>query len=93
MRWVSGAEEEAGDEGVNEPTITINDVTLSEAQAATVRCAIEAFSADLRANGLGDDEHGHAMTIAYLRRIGELRHLIFGAFAVPTTPAQPASDT
>jgi hypothetical protein len=43
----------------------------------TVRAAIENFDADLKQNGLGDDEHGVEMTKLYRDRISEIRSLIF----------------
>lgn len=62
-----------------EPTVTINGKRLTEAQAMTVRVAIEHFASDLREEGLGGDEHGKTMTAAYLARISEIRRLIFNA--------------
>ncbi len=55
-----------------EPKITINGKSLTEAQAMTIRVAVNSFSIDLQSNGLGDDEHGKAMTKLYLERIKEI---------------------
>ena len=62
---------------MTEPTITINGVTLSQGQAMTVRVALSAFAMDLR-DGLGDDEHGKAMTAAYRARLSEILKIIHG---------------
>lgn len=59
-----------------EPIITINGVTLTNAQAATVRCAIADFWEQLTTEGLGDDAHGHAMVAAYTARLREVSALI-----------------
>lgn len=61
---------------MNEPTITINGRTLSEAQAMTVRVALNNFATQLAAKGLGKDEHGKAMTAGYLQHIAELQRLM-----------------
>jgi hypothetical protein len=61
----------------SEPTITINGITLTDAQAMTVRVAIESFAFDLTSDGLGEDDHGVTMTKNYLARIDEIRSLIF----------------
>ncbi|MGI9411575.1 MAG: hypothetical protein ACR2OV_15965 [Hyphomicrobiaceae bacterium] len=45
-------------------------------QIMTLRVAIESFAFDLKENGLGDDEHGKAMTEAYLARIAEIRLIL-----------------
>jgi len=60
-----------------EPSIEVNGVALTTAQAMTVRVAIESFASDLQGGGLGDDEHGKAMTAAYRARIDEIREIIF----------------
>ena len=56
---------------MSEPTITINEIRLTKAQAMTVRGALNAFSVDLQ-DGLGNDEHGKAMTEAYQNRLSEI---------------------
>jgi hypothetical protein len=64
---------------VSEPRITINGQELSEGQATTIRVAIESFAADLRSDGLGDDDHGRKMVAGYMARLNEIRDLIFSA--------------
>tara|TARA_R110000868_G_scaffold55293_2_gene171979 strand:- start:135 stop:344 length:210 start_codon:yes stop_codon:yes gene_type:complete len=59
-----------------EPAITINGRALTNGQAMTVRCAIEAFAYQIE-DGLGDDAHGVSMTRAYRNRISEIRDMIF----------------
>jgi hypothetical protein len=59
-----------------EPTITINGHALTEAQAQTVRCALDTLRETLTEKGLGDDEHGLYMTKAYLARIAEIQELM-----------------
>lgn len=56
---------------MDEPTITINGQTLSVGQAMTVRVALSAFQFGLK-DGLGDDEHGKAMTAGYQARLSEI---------------------
>jgi len=60
-----------------EPTITINGFTLNEAQAMTVRVAIEHFAVDLESDGLGDDDVGKRITDGYLKSIESIREIIF----------------
>lgn len=54
-----------------EPNIVINGKLLTVGQAMTVRVAIGSFLMSLE-EGLGDDEHGKAMTEAYRTRIREI---------------------
>ena len=61
-----------------EPTITINSVPLTTAQAMTMRVALESFATDLHNHGLGDDHHGTTMTHAYLAAIKAIRVLMQG---------------
>jgi hypothetical protein len=57
----------------NEPTIVINGHTLTDAQAMTVRVAVNNFLHGLREDdALGDDEHGRAMVTAYRDRLNEI---------------------
>ena len=56
---------------MSEARITINDVTLTEAQSMTVRVALEAFASELAAN----DEVGDIAAL-YLERIKEIRRLL-----------------
>ena len=55
----------------DEPAITINGRVLTPAQAATVRCAIEAF-----ASTASDPEVG-AIGPVYLDRIREIRRMMY----------------
>lgn len=57
---------------MSEWQITINGRALTTGQAMTVRVALESFALSLR-DGLGDDEHGKAMTAAYIARVEEIR--------------------
>lgn len=60
-----------------EPTITLNGVTLSPAQAMTMRVALQDFLMSLSAqDALGDDEHGHAMRGGYLARGREINAIM-----------------
>jgi hypothetical protein len=59
----------------HEPTeakITVNGHALSYGQSMTVRVALASFARDLEEEGLGDDEHGIAMTRLYQRKINEI---------------------
>lgn len=58
---------------MSEARITINGVELTVGQAMTIRCALNSFGASLVEDGLGGDEHGNAMTEAYLANIREIR--------------------
>ncbi len=58
---------------MNEPQMAINGLALTRAEAMTVRVAIEEFALSLTCDGLGDDEHGKAMTAAYIAAIDRLR--------------------
>lgn len=60
-------------EKMGEPRITINGVVLSNGAAMTIRVAVENFAMWLHENGLGEDEHGQAMTKGYLDRIKDIR--------------------
>lgn len=62
-----------------EPVVTINGVTLNNAQAMAFRVAISNFLADMQDPlALGDDEHGRFMTAAYRTRMQEIERMIFG---------------
>ena len=56
-----------------EPRITINGQAMPPSVSATIRVAIESFAFDLTNEGLGTDDHGRAMTAAYLRNIAAIR--------------------
>lgn len=62
----------------NEPDIIINNKTLSVGEAMTFRVALENFAMYLHEGELNEDEHGRAMTVAYLARIDDMRKKIFG---------------
>lgn len=64
------------DEDWREPIITINGVSLTIAQAMTVRVAIQSLAMSLEQCGLGDDEHGRKMTEGYLGAINGINGLI-----------------
>lgn len=56
----------AGDKP-NEPFITINGQPLTVGESMTVRNAVTTFHAEMRTEGLGDDEHGKRMAEAYAK--------------------------
>lgn len=58
-----------------ESIITVNGVTLTEAQSLTVRVAVQIL-ASLCEEGLGEDEHGKAMAKGYLIAIREINYLL-----------------
>ena len=60
---------------MSEPTITINGVFLTQAQAMTVRVAIENFAIDL--TGELKEEIG-GIGQSYLERIAEIRKAMYG---------------
>ena len=63
----------------SEPRITVNGVPLTEAQAMTVRVALNHFSVDMDEPGaLGGDEHGKAMSVLYRKRAGEVLDMMTG---------------
>lgn len=59
-----------------EPEIIINGIKVTDGMAMTIRVAIETFSVDLQ-DGLGDDDHGRAITKGYQANIDKIRDLIF----------------
>ncbi len=62
---------------MTEPTIIIGDKMLTEGQSMTVRVALNNFLIELQdGDGLGDDEHGRAMTAAYRDRIIEVLRMM-----------------
>ncbi|MDO9177559.1 MAG: hypothetical protein Q7U16_04410 [Agitococcus sp.] len=64
-----------------EPAIQINGRILTEAQAMTVRVAIENFSVDVAGDGLGSDERGLQIAAAYRERVAEIRHVMYNVAA------------
>lgn len=59
-----------------EPSITVNGTALTPGQAMTLRVAMESFAGDLSRDGLGDDDHGRAMTKAYLENVAAIRRVM-----------------
>lgn len=68
-----------------EPLITIWGKELSIAQSITIRVALESFRSDLIQNGLGNDEIGKKIAMEYLKRIEELRVLMFETVTPPSS--------
>ena len=64
---------------IEEPKILINGVSMTSAQAGTMRTALEHFASSLKEKGLGDDVHGETMTRLYLERIEEIRAVMLNA--------------
>lgn len=62
---------------MNEPTIVINGVTLTEGQAMAVRVAVCSFRTDMLENGLGDDEPGFAIANGYIANSDAVINLMF----------------
>lgn len=53
---------------MNEPTITVNGHTLTEAEAMTVRVALYDYATQLgEPDALGDDQSGRELAAGYLR--------------------------
>jgi hypothetical protein len=62
---------------MNEPTITVNGVTLTEAEAISVRVAVSSFLGEMQGpNPLGNDAHGIFMAAAYTRTLTEVERLM-----------------
>lgn len=55
-----------------EAAITINGTRLSDAQSMVLRVALTQFASVIAEEGLGEDEHGKIMVIAYLARADEI---------------------
>ena len=66
----------AGRDMTEEPIIIINGKATTEAQAMTIRCALDSFYSTLREEGLGDDDHGRSMVNSYCKNIEDIRKLI-----------------
>lgn len=62
---------------MKEAAVVINGKTLSNAQAMTVRVALESFSMDLRTDGLGSSETGRTIAEGYLACIAEIRTILY----------------
>lgn len=50
-----------------EAKIVVNGVELTEVQSQAVRVALNSFVADLRANGIGEDEAGKRLAAGYVK--------------------------
>jgi hypothetical protein len=61
---------------MSEAEIFINGAKLTHAQSATLRVAISSMRDEIKAEGLGNDEHGKIMAAAYLARLDELTALL-----------------
>ena len=62
---------------MSDPTITINGIRLSPGQVMTIYVALSNFAIDLTGEKfpLGDDEHGRAMTEAYLHAVRDIQKM------------------
>lgn len=69
-----------------EPSVTINGVALNAAQAMALRVAVTSFRSDLLEHGLGEDEHGRAMTALYLLRADEILRAMLPAPGADSPP-------
>jgi hypothetical protein len=61
---------------VTEAKVSIDGKELTGAQTMAIRIALDHFTSVLREKGLGLDEHGRAMTAAYLERLEEVRNMM-----------------
>jgi hypothetical protein len=62
---------------MDEPEIIINSVYLTQAQAMTVRVALQSFAITLEGGeGLGEDETGKAIARGYLTAIGQVNEIM-----------------
>jgi len=60
-----------------EPTIVVNGVHLTDAQAMAVRVAITSYHAEMSdETACGDDDQGRLMTRAYHDRLSEVLNII-----------------
>lgn len=70
-----------------EPTITINGVTLNNAQAMVVREAVASYHSDMQdPDALGDDPHGRRMTVLYREHMDAIIRLMVGKKDQPNDP-------
>lgn len=60
---------------MDEPIITIQGITLTQGQAMALRVACSSFLSSLK-DGLGEDEMGKKLTIAYTERVVEVLNLL-----------------
>jgi len=59
-----------------EAKIIVEGVALTDAQSMAVRVALNSFIADLRANGLGEDEVGKRLAAGYVKNSAAVLSLI-----------------
>jgi hypothetical protein len=64
------------DDGWYEPEWTVNGEKLTQAQAMTVRVALQSFAMDMTSPAWKTDEHGRIMSRNYRRIVGEINELI-----------------
>ncbi|WP_417762191.1 hypothetical protein [Shewanella sp.] len=60
-----------------EAKITINETTISDAQASVIRVALENFVESMVTDGLGNDQHGIELAELYKQRADEIRALLY----------------
>ncbi len=60
-----------------EPIITLNGRLLTQGESMTIRVALQSLYMTLE-DGLGDDEHGKAMTEGYRACIRNINQIIMG---------------
>jgi len=60
-----------------EPSITVNGVVLSQAEAMTLRVALGSFVISLLSEGLGEDETGLAISQGYKRCADSIHKLMW----------------
>ncbi len=60
-----------------EPNIVVNGVTLTTAEAMTVRVALGAFASNLQ-EGLGEDSSSDAIAAGYIGCIDRIHRIIQG---------------
>lgn len=78
-------------ENLSEPHIIVNGVTLTSAQALTLRRALESFATDMaQPDAMGADEHGRKMAELYRARIHEIRAAMY---VVPPDPCVAVYST
>lgn len=65
--------------------IVINGIELNPSLSELVRIAVASFEADMRTNGLGNDEQGKALSALYAKNAREVLGIILN-------PALPKED-
>ena len=61
---------------IKEASVVISGHVLSFQESMTLRVAITSFLMSLKEDGLGDDEHGRAMTKAYCKHASAIQRYI-----------------